>query len=199
MQEFDHIQSLWQSHFVEVKISAEEMLVQAKKEVKSIRTKSLFNIAGMVVSFLAMSSILLFFNFNSWTTPLGIGIIILAVAIYTLILYKEHLLISRNDFTAHPGAFLDQLKAYQLSRYNLYNRLYWFYTTAISIGLVLFFYETLNRMDAWVQVSFILFTICWILFCATTLRKGFMKREKERIDLLIEKFKRISDQLKEKE
>ena len=199
MQEFDHIQSLWQSHFVEVKISAEEMLVQAKKEVKSIRTKSLFNIAGMVVSFLAMSSILLFYNFNSWTTPLGIGIIILAVAIYTLILYKEHLLISRNDFTIHPGAFLDQLKAYQLSRYNLYNRLYWFYTTAISIGLVLFFYETLNRMDAWVQVSFILFTICWILFCATTLRKGFMKREKERIDLLIEKFKRISDQLKEKE
>lgn len=199
MQEFEHIQSLWQSHSVEVKISAEEMLAQAKKEVKSIRTKSLFNIAGMVVSFLAISSILVFFEFNSWTTPLGIGIIILLVAVYTLILYKEHLLISRNDFTEHPEAFLDKLKAYQLSRYNLYNKRYWFYTITISIGMLLFFYETLHQMNPLVQVSFVLFTLFWIVFCATTLRKGFMKREKERIDLLIEKFERISNQFQEKE
>lgn len=175
------------------------MLLQAKKEVKAFRAKSLYNIAGMAISFLAISSLLVFFDFNSWTTPAGISIIILSVAIYTLLLYKEHQLISRNDFTEHPGAFLNKLKAYQLSRFNLYNKLYWFYAIAISVGFVLYFYETLSQLDTWVQAAIILFTIFWIVFCATILRRAYMKKEKERIDLLIEKFERISSQFQEQE
>jgi membrane protein YdbS with pleckstrin-like domain len=196
MQEFEDIQSLWQSHSVEVKISAEEMLEQAKKEVNVIRNKSMLNIAGMALSFMAISSLLFYFDFNSWTTLVGIGIIVLAVAIYTWLLYREHRLISRNDFTEHPGEFLHKLHEYQLSRYNLYNKLYWFYASAISIGFVLYFYEMLDNMNGSVQLVFILFTVFWMIFCATILRKSFMKREKERIDLLIEKFERISGQLK---
>jgi len=199
MQEFEHIQSLWQSHSVEVKISAEEMLDQAKKEVNAIRTKSLFNIGGMVISFVAISSLLLFFDFNSWTTAAGIGIIVLAVAIYTILLYREHRLISRNDFTEHPGDFLNKLHEYQVSRYNLYNRLYWFYAIAVSLGFVLYFYEILGQMDTWLQIVFSVFTVFWMVFCATVLRTSFMKKEKERVDLLIEKFERISKQLKDQE
>lgn len=197
MQEFEHIQSLWQSHPVEVKISSEEMLGQVKKEVSTLRSKSLLNIGGMVISFLAISSLLIFFDFNSWTTSLGIGIIISAIAIYTILLYREHQLISRNDFTEHPGAFLSKLHEYQLSRFNLYNRLYWFYTIAVSVGFVLYFFETLGQLESWVQVSFILFTVLWMIFCATILRSAYMKKEKERIDLLIEKFGRISAQFNE--
>lgn len=197
MQEFENIQSLWQSHSAEVKISSEEMLGQVKKEVNAIRSKSLLNIGGMVISFLAISSLLVFFDFNSWTTPLGIGIIIAAVAICTFLLYREHQLIANNDFTEHPAAFLSKLHQYQLSRFNLYNRLYWFYTLAISFGFILYFFEMLDKMQNWMQIAFILFTILWMAFCATILRKSYMKKEKERIDLLIEKFERISAQFKE--
>jgi len=196
MQEFKDIQSLWQSHSVEVKISSGEMLEQAKKEVNAIRTKSLFNIGGMVGSFAAISATLLYFDFNSWTTTLGIGIIILAVAIYTIILYREHLLISKNDFTENPGIFLGKLRQYQLSRYNLYNKLYWFYVIAISLGFILFFLETLQNLGSAMQLSIVMFTVLWMAFCATILRKAFIKREKERIDLLIEKFERIDAQFK---
>jgi membrane protein YdbS with pleckstrin-like domain len=199
MQDFENIQSLWQSHSVEVKISSEEMLEQAKKEVNAIRTKSLFNIGGMLLSFIAISAALLYFEFDSWTTNLGIGIIVAAVAIYTVLLYREHRLISRNDFTEHPGAFLGKLHEYQLSRFNLYNRLYWFYVAAVSLGFILFFFETLHNLDTWIQLSIILFTALWMVFCATILRRAFMKKEKERIDLLIEKFERISAQFHELE
>ena len=197
MQDFENIQSLWQSHAVEVKISSEEMLEQAKKEVNSIRTKSLLNIGGMVISFLAISAALIYFEFDSWTTTLGIGIIVLAVAVYTILLYREHRLISRNDFTEHPGAFLTKLHEYQVSRFNLYNRLFWVYVAAISLGFVLFFFETLHNLDTWLQITILLFTVLWMVFCATILRRAFMKREKERIDLLIEKFQRISSQFSE--
>jgi membrane protein YdbS with pleckstrin-like domain len=198
MQDFENIQSLWQSHSVELKISAGEMLDQAKKEVSAIRTKSMVNIGGMLLSFIALSAALFYFNFDSWTTNLGIEIVVIAVAIYTILLYREHRLISRNDFTEHPAAFLAKLHEYQISRFNLYNRLYWFYAAAIAAGFILFFLETLHHLDTWIQISIILFTIVWMIFCATILRKAFMKKEKERIDLLIEKFERISAQFHEK-
>jgi len=199
MQDFENIQSLWQSHSVELKISAAEMLEQAKKEVNAIRSRSLINIGGMVLSFIAISAALIYFNFDSWTTNLGIEIVVLAVAVYTILLYREHRLISRNDFTVHPGAFLGKLHEYQISRFNLYNKLYWFYVAAIAVGFILFFFETLHDLDTWIQVSILLFTVVWMVFCATILRKAFMKKEKERIDLLIEKFERISSQFQEKE
>jgi hypothetical protein len=194
MQEFEHIQSLWHSHKVEVKISADEMLAQAKKEVNGVRSRSLMNIIGMVLSFLAIAALWLFFDFQSWTTHAGITIIITAIAVSTFTLYRSHRLISDNDFTAHPKEFLNSLKTFQLSRYTLYNKLYWFYAAALTVGGILFFFENLSLLTFWVKASLIIFTLFWMVFSATVLRKGYMKKEKERIDLLIEKFERISGQ-----
>jgi membrane protein YdbS with pleckstrin-like domain len=197
MQEFDHIQSLWQSHSVEVKISSEEMLVQAKKEVNSIRNKSLLNIAGMLLSFVAVGSLWLFFDFQAWTTHLGIAIFLMAIAVTTLMLYKGHRLISKNDFTTHPHEFLANLKLYQISRFSLYNSLYWIYTIALSMGILLCFIEILAYFETWIQYSVILLTFSWMVFCSTLVRRAVMKREKERIALLIEKFERLGSQFKQ--
>lgn len=175
------------------------MLAQAKKEVNGIRTRSLFNILGMMVSFAAISALLIFFNFESWTTLAGLSIIIASVAVYTFILYKDYRIIAQSDFTAHPNAFLSRLKKYQLNKFTIYNKLYWFYAIALSIGFVLYFLEMLGNLDIWIQIAIIGFTIFWMALCATVLRRAYVKREKERLDLLIDKFERISEQFKEQQ
>ncbi len=197
MQEFDHIQSLWQSHSVEVKISSEEMLQQAKKEVNAIRNKSLLNIVVMLVSFIAIVALWLFYDFYSWTSHVGLTILLGAIATSTFMLYKSHRLIAQHDFTTHPNEFLNSLKSYQLSRYSLNNKIYWIYTVALSLGFALCFFEILSYFDLWVQYLIVVFTFAWIVFCSTLLRKVFVKKEKERIALLIEKFERIGNQFKE--
>nr|WP_068887400.1 hypothetical protein [Pedobacter panaciterrae] len=197
MQEFDHIQSLWQSHSVEVKISSEEMLSQAKKEVSGIKTRSLLNILGMIISFASLVALLVFYPFTSWTTQAGLSIIIIAIAVSTFILYKDYKIISRSDFTQHPNEFLSQLKIYQLNKFSIYNKLYWFYAAAICLGFILYFYEMLNNLELWFQIGITSFSVFWMALCATFLRKAYLKREKERLDLLIEKFERISSQFKD--
>ena len=200
MQEFDQIQSLWQSHSVEVKISSDEMLSQAKKEVAGIRTRSLLNIAGMGLSFAAIAALLVFFEFDAGIAPqAGLTIILIAIAISTFVLYKDHKIISRSDFTQHPNAFLTQLKKYQLNKFTIYNKLYWFYTVALSLGSIFYFYEMLEHLTIWVQIGITAFTIFWMALCATILRRSYLKREKERLDLLIEKFERISKQFNEQQ
>jgi hypothetical protein len=197
MQEFEHLQSIWDTHKVEVKISSDEMLKQVKKEVNGIKKKSLMNLAGMVLSFLAVASIWVFYDFQSWTTHAGLTVIITAIGVYTFILYRGHRLISNNDFTVHPKAFLENLKLYQISRYSLYNKLYWIYTFALSLGTTLYFFEVLGRLDVWVQYLVVIFSFVWMVFCSALVRKVAMKRERERIALLIEKFERLSTQFVE--
>lgn len=197
MQEFDHIQSLWQSHSVEVKISSDEMLQQAKKEVNAIRNKSLLNIVGMLLSFVAMVMLWVFYDFNSWIAQLGLTIFLSAIAVSTFMLYKSHQLLAKNDFTTDPNEFLNSLKRYQLSRFSLYSKLYWFYAIALSLGIVLYFFEILSYFELWAQTLIVLFTFGWIILCSTLVRKSVMRKEKERIALIIEKFERLGNQFKE--
>jgi len=195
MQAFDQIQELWQKHEVEVKVSADEMLQQAKREVNSLRLKSALNILGMLASFLVIAAVWIFYHFESWTTHLGISITMIAIGVYTLILYRDHRLISKSDYTLHPSEYLSNLKTYQLNRYKLYNSLYWFYTVALSLGLIFYFVEILSYFSILQKVIAVSLTALWIIFCSTILRKAVIKREKERIALLIEKFERISGQI----
>jgi len=198
MQEFDHIEALWAAHTVDVKISSDEMLKQAKKDVNNMRTKSLLNIFGMSLSFLTVACLWLF-NFDSWTTHAGITIIVVAIAVYTLILYNNYRIIAKSDFTVNPNEFISQLKLYQLNRHKLYNQLYWFYAIALSLGLVLYFFELSTHFSLWVQILFISLSFGWMILCSTLVRKAVIKKDKERIALLIEKFERISEQFKEQQ
>lgn len=199
MQKFDHIEALWAKHTVDVKISADDMLKQAKKDVSNMRTKSLLNIIGMALSIFAVAAVWFFYDFASIATHLGISIIILAVTVYTIILYANHRVIAQNDFTQNPNIFLQKLKVYQLQRHQLYNRLYWFYVIALSLGMGLYFFELLQNFDLWLQVLILFLSFGWIIFCSTLVRKAVIKRDKERIALLIEKFERISNQFKDTE
>ncbi|MNT24830.1 hypothetical protein D3C72_1603270 [compost metagenome] len=149
----------------------------------------------MLLSFIAIAALWIFFHFESWTTHVGISITIIAIGVYTLILYRDYRLIAKNDFTAHPNEFLNNLKTYQLNRYKLYNSLYWFYMVALSLGLIFYFVEILAHFNTAQKVIAVGLTALWMIFCSTILRKAVMKREKERIALLIEKFERISGQI----
>jgi len=194
MQAFDQIQELWQKHEVEVKVSADEMLQQAKKEVNGLKLRSALNIVGMIASFFAVAALLIFFHFESWTTYVGIAIFLIAILSSTIVLYRDHRLISKKDFTVHPNEYLKNLKTYQVNRYRIYNSLFWVYTFALSLGILFYFIEIFSYLTLIQRAFFIGFTILWMIFCSTILRKAVIKREKERIALLIEKFERISSQ-----
>lgn len=194
MQAFNQIEELWAGHNVDVRISADEMLKQAKKEVSGIKTRSVLNLIGMAVSFVAVGAVWLFLNFQSWTTHLGICIVLAAIAVYTVILYNNYRIIAKNNFTLNPAQFLQQLHYYQIKRLALYNRLYWFYTVALSLGMALYFVEILAQMDLWLRLTVVVVTFSWVILCSTLIRKSVIKREKERIALLVEKFERLAGQ-----
>lgn len=194
MQDFNHLESLWTAHSVDIKISADDMLKQVKKDVNHIKTKSVLNILGMIASFIAIGLVWIFIPSQFLTTHIGISIILVTIGIYLGILYKHHRMISKTDFTVNPNQYLNTLKNYQLIRFKLYNRIYWLYTIFLFLGLFLYFIEIFEHFSTLQTTTTVVATLLWMLFCSTILRKKVMQREKERINLLIEKFERISEQ-----
>ncbi len=198
MQKFDQIEALWASHTVDLNISAEDMLKQAKRDMNSIRSKSIINILGMILSIVVVGS-LWFYQFDSWTTHAGIIIIILAIATFTFFIYKNYRTISSFDITQNPEAFLNKLKIYQIQKQQLYSQLYWIYAITLSIGMGLYMYALIDHLKPVAQIIFVGLSFGWIVFCSTLVRKAVVKKDKQRIALLIEKFERISAQFKEQE
>ncbi|MET4081845.1 magnesium-transporting ATPase (P-type) [Pedobacter sp. UYP30] len=196
MQAFDELQELWQKHDVEIKFSAEEMLLQAKKEVNAIRSKSLLNILGMAFSFFAFAFAWVYYSYERWTTHVGFAFILIAIFVSTIMLIRDYRLLAKKDFTINPTLFLGKLQRYQKSRFKLYNQMYWLYTVVFTLGFVLAFLETLEQLTDFEKIITLGFSFLWIVFCATVLRKIVLRAEKERIALLIEKFERIGNQLK---
>ncbi|MGY3053059.1 positive regulator of sigma E activity [Pedobacter sp. UYEF25] len=197
MQAFDELQELWQKHEVDIKFSAEDMLSQAKKEVNGIRSKSLLNIFGMVFSFLLFFFVWVYYSHEKWTTHVGFAIILIAILVSTTMLVRDYKLIAKNDFTINPSLFLEKLQQYQSSRFKLYNQMYWLYTVALTVGFVLAILELLDQLSDLQKTIALGLSFLWIVFCSTVLRKIVLSAEKERIALLIEKFERIGNQLKE--
>ncbi|MBY0244124.1 MAG: hypothetical protein K2Q03_01595 [Sphingobacteriaceae bacterium] len=197
MQNFNHIESLWAEHSVELKISADEMLKQVKKDVNHIKTKSILNILGMVASFLTINLVWIYIPAEYISTHIGMSIILITIGVYLGILYKHHRMISKTDYTMYPNQYLNTLKNYQLIRFKLYNRMFWIYTVFLSIGLLLYFIEIFEHFSFLQKTITLSFTFIWILYCSTILRTKVMNREKERINLLIEKLERISNQFKD--
>ena len=191
MQDFNIIEKLWSDHSVEVKISSEDMLTQAKREVNGLKRRSAYSIALMAASFIALGSVWFFYNFESFTGRIGLGITSLAVLIYTIVLYRDHRMFAKKDFTLHPQEFLDELRKYQLHRFQLYNQGYWFYVISLSVGIAFYFFEILGHFTFFSGTAIVLFTFGWMVFCSTIVRRAVIKREKERIALLIEKFERL--------
>lgn len=194
MQEFNDIEAIWAKHTVEVSISADEMLKQAKKEVRSIRSKSLFNIFGMALSFFMIVAVWLFLSFQSFTTYIGISIFIGTVGVYTIILYNNYRIIAKNDFTLNPNQFITQLKRFQTNKIALYSKFYWLYTIALALAMGLFFIEVLDNFELWLKITVISVTVVWFIFSSTFLRKAFIKKDEEKVNLLIAKLERIGKQ-----
>jgi hypothetical protein len=175
------------------------MLKQAKKDVSSLRNRSILNVLGMLGSFLGVAVLWLFFDFTSYWTHIGISLILLSILIYTLMLYLNHRTISQKDFTQNPSEFLQSLKSYQIERQNLNDKLYWFYACFLSIGLAMYFIEVLKNFDVLTKSLIILLTFGWIVFSSTFLRKSIVKKDKERIAKLIQQFEKINSQINQKD
>jgi hypothetical protein len=194
MKDFDHLISVWQEQPKKDQLSVNDVLKQVKKGISGLSRKLFWNITIMILTLSGLFTLMLFFVFNSWTTYLGIVIILITVLLSLLVMLRDYRIISKQDITINPAAYLQDLKEYQKNRTKLYGRLYYIYVLLMSTGLFLYFLEVLQSTSTMFKAIAYSVYVAFILFSTFYIRGLFVKNEQEKLNLIIDRLTRLQNQ-----
>ena len=194
MKDFEHLMSVWQDQPKQDKLSVDEALKQVKKGIGSMSRKLLWNIAGMLFSLTGIFIVMFFFVFKSFTTYLGIAILLVTIIVYVLMMIRDYRLINKRDITINPAEYMQGLKEYQRNRAAVYGWMYYIYVLLITIGLALYFFEVLMNTSAQFKLIAYGLTSAWLIFCTFYLKNRIFKNEEEKLNLMIERLERLQGQ-----
>lgn len=194
MKDFDQLMSVWQEQPKKDQLSVDDVLKQAKRGINSMTHKLLWNIATMIISLVGLALVMLFFVFTSWITYVGITIILTTMILYVSMMVRDYRLLSVQDVTDNPTAYLESIKEYRRNRAKVYGWMYYLYVVLISAGLLLYFFEVLQSASTGFKIAAYGLTGTWLLFCTFYLKNRFVKSEQDKLNLIIDRLVRLQSQ-----
>jgi len=194
MKDFDQLMSVWQEQPKHDQLSVDEVLKQVKKGMTTMSRKLLWNITAMAIFITTYFAAMLFLAFKSPVTYMGITIILITLVLYIIMMIRDYRLINTRDATINPIDYLQHLKEYQKNRSKIYGWLYYIFIMALSLGLVLYFFEVLENSTKILKIAAYSLTAIWFLFCTFYLRKRFVSHEQEKLGLMIDRLVRLQSQ-----
>ena len=194
MKDFDHLVSVWQGQPKREHLSVDEVLKQVKKGIRALTSKLYWGIVAMI-AIIAVAFILMFFMaFKSPATIVGIGIILLSMAMYLYMILRHYHILSKHDLTQNPIDYLHSLKEYQKDRSRVVGWFYYIYILLISAGLGLYFIEVLEHAPLYFKLFTYGSTLIWFLFTTFYLKPRMFKNEEEKLNLMIDRLERLQQQ-----
>lgn len=194
MKDFDHLMSVWQGQPKKEHLKAEEVLKQAKKDIRSITTKLYWAIVTMIATLAGAVVLMFFMAFKSPATTSGILIVVIAIALYLYMIVHHYHILNKHDLTQNPIDYLDSLKEYQKNRTKTVGWFYYIYILLLSAGLGLYFIEILENATIGFRLATYGLTFLWFMFTTFYLKPRMFKNEEEKLNLMIDRLERLQGQ-----
>ncbi len=129
------------------------------------------------------------------STKIGIVLTILAMAVYVFVYNKLMKDYKNIDSTQTNQEYLQKLISIKKKQQFLQTKMMTFYFVLLTIGICLYMYEYASRMSILGASLAYGITLLWMLFNWFFLRPKQVKKQQEKINSLIEKFKEVNNQL----
>ena len=195
MKDFEQLMQVWQGQPAPTEqLSVEEALKQVKKGINGLSRKLYLGLVTMIATLVYIFVMMYFFAFKSLLTYAGILIMLVTMFIYVMMMLRDYRIINKRDFTTNPAEYLKSLKAYQKNRAKLLGNLYYIYVLLLSVGLLLYFIEVLQDVSMLSKILVYALTALWFLLCTFYLKNRIAKNEQEKINLLVDRLERLTEQ-----
>lgn len=194
MKDFEQLMSVWQGQPANDKLSVDDVLKQVKKGISDITNQLYWAIVATVAVLVLTFIILFFFVFQSWVTYVGIVIMLITMLLYAVMTIRNYRILNKRDATLNPTEYLQDLKDYQKSRAKIAGWFYYTYVLLISVGLSLYFIEILKGSSLPYKILVYGLSVVWILFLTFYYKKRIFRNEEEKLNLMIDRLKRLQDQ-----
>jgi membrane protein YdbS with pleckstrin-like domain len=194
MKDFDHLMSVWQGQPKRDQLSVDEVLKSVKKDIRGIAGRLYWGIVAIAALIACCFMVMFFLVFNSWTTYVGLLIILVTMLMYISLIVRNYRILNKQDVTINPAEYLNGLKAYQKSRSKLVGWFYYIFILLISAGLGLYFAEILEKSTLTTKIIIYGTIGIWFIFITLYLRPRIFKYEDEKLSLMIERLERLGHQ-----
>jgi hypothetical protein len=191
-----NFKQIWQSQTA-APIPSQELLLKVT-DFKKSASKKIITTLLLFIATLAAFALLWWSNeFEMLTTPIGIGLMILAMAMYGYNIRQQYPLLQSIDSAASNAEYLKNLIAFKKKQQFLQTTMLSGYFVLLSLGLGLYLIEPCSYMTVNWKIIAYLSTFIWILFNWFYLRPWQIKKQNAKINEIISTFETINNQLEQ--
>lgn len=174
-----------------------ELFEKAKSYKKKSFRKLVFTNITLILTSIVILYIWYYFKPELITSKIGIMCIVVAVCIYLFVYNKTAVFLKTNTIESDTNQYLQELVKLKEKQLVVQTTVMNMYFILLSLGIGLYMYEYTSRMKAtWAIIAYVL-TIAWIGLNWFIFRPMAIKKEQKSLNLLIDNFKKINNQLTE--
>ena len=190
MEKFDDIKNIWQKTPADLPSSA-EIIADIERSRKKMMRKSMLGVITLLLTFIFISFIGFYYDFELWTTKAGIIITLISICLGVFFTGgMAKLLIKKADDTLDNTSYLEKLKELQLKQRFFQTTGITIYFILLTAGILLYMYEFAARDLTFGAIAYSI-TLAWIAFNWFYLRKRTIAKQEKVINEQIERIERL--------
>lgn len=193
-----NLKELWERQ--ESTIPAEkEIFAKAEKLKQDIRNKSLILI--LVLSATIAAIFFVWFNAERQmvTSSIGLTMVIFAISLGIVNFIKAAISSTKVNETTDTNTYIQNMLQIKEQQELTQTKLLTSYFTFLSVGLAFYLYEPTIYMDVTTKTVVYIMTFGWIAFSWFYLRPKTIRKQRAKINSIIEKLQSINKNLTERE
>lgn len=193
MKDFDNLKDLWKTQGEAKLPDVTEILKKAKKEKQTQTNKMLFQIITLFATVFVLIWIGSLIDFKMTTTYIGLGLMLLCVAGFSIIRLYQMITLKRIDLTEKPSITLNKLESYYNFQQFVGTKISLAYFILLNLAFVFYFIEVMQPMSTTSKTVCLTAYIAWMAFAYFYLGKKQKKKENDRINTIIDSIKEMEN------
>lgn len=199
MQDFDALKKIWQEEPGKARqiSTPAELSSTSQRNRKWLKNTQLIGAIGQIFTAAFITWMIFYgnFGFKYWYTYFSMGLIVLLSLMQMGIMFYTYSKINAIDDAAAPSAHLRQWEEYYAMRMRMIQFQAPVFTILLTLAIGIYYIEVLSFMK-FLQASIaVVVTAAWILFAYFYLGKRSIRKEKRRLQSIIDELKEVEQQL----
>lgn len=199
MQDFDALKKIWQEESGKARqiSTPAELSSTSQRNRNWLKNTQLLGAVGQIFTAVFISWMIFYgnFGFRYWYTYFSMGLVVLLSLMQTAIMLYTYAKINAIDDAATPSAHLRQWEEYYALRMRMIQFQAPVFTLLLSLAIGIYYIEVLSFMKILQASIAVVITAAWILFAYFYLGKRSLRKEKARLQSIIDELKEVEQQL----
>ena len=192
------LKTLWQQQDATLP-DEKEIVAKAVSLKKRVRNKLMFSVAVLLLTALCIMTVLFTCHLQMLSTKLGIALIIAGILMIVIDSTKIIFSLQTPNESTDNGHYLQQLLKLKQQQEFTQTKLMTAYFILLSAGVALYMFEPTLKMSITGKVLAYAVTFAWIAFNWFYLMPKTIKKQKVKINLVIEKLQSITQNIASEE